>query len=349
MLVRERDFYNVYPAFMALGHAFHAVQDFFAHSNYVELMAGPLTKGKHPEGVPVGDSIASYGISPAEIPLPQALRDFNLAGLKRVMGPKLFSRFETGWASTPWIGEEDFCASKYWDLNPLKKGQGETKGLEKLTGLTINPGRVATPPKGFRYCHYATTANPGLNKDEPFRRAPSPRTRTTRSHATRRSRSRCSSTRRSSPSSAAPPRVRPSRAVRLRHSRRRVSKPRDYWPGTWETSTGGFAMRAFYDVDMEIAKKGKDAVQLYNKLGSCPGSQYYRGGYLNPNDRGKIMGCGTSTHIVGRWLSNEDGNTGSFDITITSTNPPKFRGWAQSDGGGRFDWSGTWLSSSGSG
>ena len=59
MLSAERDFYRVYPSFMALGHAFHALQDFFAHSNYVELMAGPLTKGRHPDGVPVGDSIAS--------------------------------------------------------------------------------------------------------------------------------------------------------------------------------------------------------------------------------------------------------------------------------------------------
>lgn len=122
------------------------------------------------------------------------------------------------------------------------------------------------------------------------------------------------------------------------------------WPGTWETSTGGFALHPLYEDDIRIAKEGKDAVQLYDRLASCPGSQYYRGGYVNPNDRGKIMGCGTSTHIVGRWLSNEDGNTGSFDITITpTTDPPKFKGWAQSDGGRRFDWSGTWLSSSGSG
>ena len=91
VLVDQRDFYNVYPAFMALGHAFHAVQDFFAHSNYVELMAGLVAKGKRPDGVPVGDSIASYGVTPAEIPLPQSLSDFNFAGLKRVMGQKLFS------------------------------------------------------------------------------------------------------------------------------------------------------------------------------------------------------------------------------------------------------------------
>src|SRR5262249_6221856 len=137
VLAAERDFYRVYPAFMALGHAFHGLQDFFAHSNYVELMAGPLTKGRYPDGVPVGDSIASYGVTPAELPLPVALTDFNLAGLKRIMGPKLFGQLQSGWASTPWLGEDDNCVSKYSDLNPLKVGQGNTKGLALVTGLEI--------------------------------------------------------------------------------------------------------------------------------------------------------------------------------------------------------------------
>jgi len=348
-LVRERDFYNVYPAFMALGHAFHAAQDFFAHSNYVELMAGPLTNGKHPGGVPVGDSIASYRISPEEIPLPQELSDYNVAGLKRIMGPLLFSNLETGWASTPWLGEKDFCASKYSDLNPIEQGQGATTGLALLTGLPITPGHIATPPEGFSYCHYPTTANPGLNKDEPFEMS---RERSHRNYPfahyaalkvstllwkTFVAQFTCAATRTTQSASAAsgfPPAC-------------RVAK--DYWAGTWKTSTGGFALHPLEASDIEIAKNGKDAVQLYNKLGSCPGPNYYRGGYVDPNDRGKIMGCGTSTHIVGRWLSNEDGNAGSFDITITSTKPAKFRGWAQSDGRGRGDWTGTWQSSSGGG
>ena len=114
-------------------------------------------------------------------------------------------------------------------------------------------------------------------------------------------------------------------------------KPNNYWAGTWTTSTGGFALHLLHPSDIEIAKKGQDAAQLYNKLGSCPGTQYYRGGYVDPGDKGKIMGCGTPTHLVGRWLSNDDGNTGSFDISISSTNPPKFTGWAQPDGQKKSD------------
>ncbi|MDP9226782.1 MAG: hypothetical protein M3P18_23655 [Actinomycetota bacterium] len=116
------------------------------------------------------------------------------------------------------------------------------------------------------------------------------------------------------------------------------------WAGQWSTSSGGFALRLLYPTDIEIAKTESGAAQLYDKL-NCPGPQYYRGGYVDPGDRGKIIGCGTPHHLFGRWLSNDDGNAGSFDITISSTSPLKFTGWAQPDGQTTKDtWTGSWLS-----
>jgi hypothetical protein len=116
------------------------------------------------------------------------------------------------------------------------------------------------------------------------------------------------------------------------------------WAGEWKTSTGGFALRLLGPSDIAIAKTEPGAPQLYDKL-KCPGSQYYRGGYVDPGDKGKIIACGTPTHLYGRWLSNDNGNTGAFDITITLGTPPVFTGWAQPDGQATQDtWTGTWLS-----
>ena len=52
-LKRERNDIDAYLAYQDLGHAFHSTEDFFAHSNYVELMGG----------VNVGDSIAAKGVT----------------------------------------------------------------------------------------------------------------------------------------------------------------------------------------------------------------------------------------------------------------------------------------------
>src|SRR5205823_4087535 len=59
-LKRERNDIDAYLAYQDLGHAFHSTEDFFAHSNYVELMGG----------VNVGDSIAAKGVTTAGISVP---------------------------------------------------------------------------------------------------------------------------------------------------------------------------------------------------------------------------------------------------------------------------------------
>ena len=189
------------------------------------------------------------------------------------MGAKLFALLQSGWASTPWLGEEDNCVSKYSDLNPLRAGQGNTGKLETITGLEITPGRVDRPPAGFRYCHYATTANPGLNKDEPFSQSPSPRIRTTafaRYAAAKLSvllyrsfmdQFSCTALRET-----------PVCRVGLGGPSVVSEGGGHAWAGTWTTSTGGFALHLLFPDDIRIARTGEDAVQLYNKLTNCPGS-----------------------------------------------------------------------------
>jgi hypothetical protein len=91
------------------------------------------------------------------------------------MGPVRYAKLESGWASTPWLegAKEDFCASIYSDLNPIDPGYifgqpGKSGKLAIVSGLTIHPGKNPDPPDGFTYCHYHTTTNIGLNKDEPY-------------------------------------------------------------------------------------------------------------------------------------------------------------------------------------
>jgi GDSL-like lipase/acylhydrolase family protein len=124
-----------------------------------------------------------------------------------------------------------------------------------------------------------------------------------------------------------------------------ASHGRNLWSGQWTTSTGGFALRLFLPGDLAIAKQEPRRTQLWNKLPCKNGPQFYRGGYNNPDDRGKIMGCGTPTRLRGRWSSNDFPNAnGSFDITITSRSPLRFKGKATPDGGKPSAWSGTWKS-----
>ncbi len=120
----------------------------------------------------------------------------------------------------------------------------------------------------------------------------------------------------------------------------------ELWAGQWTTSTGGVAWRAFNEDDLEIAKKGKDRVELFDKLPCKNGPQFYRGGYTAGADRGKIMGCGTPTYMRGRWLSNVGGSfqNGSYEIRITSRKPLKFSGTFTQDDGVTGKYTGTWAS-----
>ena len=86
---------RAYRGTVELGHALHATQHFFAHANYVELMAG----------VDVGNPIAKS----AQIPVPQSGGAWNLTGLSAVMGKDRYARLETGAVTAYWLNEEDSC------------------------------------------------------------------------------------------------------------------------------------------------------------------------------------------------------------------------------------------------
>lgn len=120
----------------------------------------------------------------------------------------------------------------------------------------------------------------------------------------------------------------------------------ELWAGQWTTSTGGVAWREFLEGDLKIAKTGKDAAELFNKLPCKNGPRFYRGGYTAGGDRGKIMGCGTPTSMRGRWRSNVGGQfqNGSYTIKITSRNPLKFTGTFRQDDGVKGPYTGTWAS-----
>jgi hypothetical protein len=131
---------QAYFAWQHLGHAFHAVQDFFAHSNYVELAAGK-------NGPPCSPTVFKTDLCDSEIttlapdalPLPKAgstasdvnsfLDEFSAAGVGRTLGSTRFARLESGFYTQP---------------------------------------VVCIAPAGYHYCHYETSTTPGLNKDKPF-------------------------------------------------------------------------------------------------------------------------------------------------------------------------------------
>ena len=116
------------------------------------------------------------------------------------------------------------------------------------------------------------------------------------------------------------------------------------WSGKWTTSTGSVAWRAFNEQDLENARTGSDAKELFDKLPCKNGPQFYRGGYAAGGDRGKIMGCGTPTNMRGRWLSNVGVSyvNGSYTIHISSRNPLKFSGTFRQDNGVSGSYTGTW-------
>lgn len=160
------DALRAYRAFQALGHAFHATQDFFAHSNYVELLAGVAVAQPIPKGT--------------KIPVPQQRTDFSLhgkvmgkgtgTGLAGILGDK-FRRLESGASNAIWLGEDDYCLGSLY--NPRTSFTVSiTPEVTRALGLprirfTTPGGKNPRPPKGLNYCHYPTSANPGLNKDEP--------------------------------------------------------------------------------------------------------------------------------------------------------------------------------------
>ena len=168
-LERDRDAVRAYNAAVEIGHAMHTIEDFFAHTDYVELMAGTT----------VGTAIPAT-VDPNGVTLPPGgFQGFTEAGLRGVLGDARFADLESGAVKTIWLGEGDFCLGDAGVTSVFNPKAGFTIGPVdfgpvKLGAITVGTtGRNPAPPAGFRFCHYRTSAQPGLNKDEPGTGEPS--------------------------------------------------------------------------------------------------------------------------------------------------------------------------------
>ena len=158
-LQRLQNAMRAYHAYQDLGHAMHAAQDFFAHSDYVELMAG----------VAVGQAIPPG----TAIPVPADFSQFNLAGLQTLMGAARFNMLESGDVLTIWLGDGDYSLGDAGIQNLFNPNTAIEIGSIDLLGLHVPAvpipalGRNPNPFPGFNHGHYLSSTALGLNKDRP--------------------------------------------------------------------------------------------------------------------------------------------------------------------------------------
>ncbi len=156
-LHRLRNAIRAFHAHQDLGHALHSAQDFFAHSDYVELMAG----------VGVGQAIPPG----TAVPLPADFSQFNLLGLQTFMGDARFNLLESGEVRTIWLGDGDYSLGDAGILNFFNPNTGIEIGGADVLGLHISAqsvssvGQNANPFPGFNHGHYLSSTALGLNKD----------------------------------------------------------------------------------------------------------------------------------------------------------------------------------------
>jgi len=145
--------YQAYYAWQHLGHALHSTQDFFAHSNYVELASGkhgPVCSFSSPL---CDTAIAENQVPTGALPLPTDgpignLQTFDQQFSKSSVGavldrrPRIFADANSSHLQTGYFDLDDF-------FNPCHSG----------------PPRTAD---NYQYCHYpnSSSSTPGMNKDE---------------------------------------------------------------------------------------------------------------------------------------------------------------------------------------
>ena len=158
-LQRLQNALRAYHAYQDLGHAMHAAQDFFAHSDYVEVMAG----------VGVGQAIPPGTV----IPVPADFSQFNLPGLQTLMGAARFNLLESGDALTIWLGDGDYSLGDAGIMNFFNPDTAIEIGAIDLLGFHIpavpipSVGQNPNPFPGFNHGHYLSSTALGLNKDNP--------------------------------------------------------------------------------------------------------------------------------------------------------------------------------------
>ena len=173
---RYRQGVDAYLAFQFLGHALHSTEDFFAHSNYVELLAGVEP--------PTSIAAAKPGVRPGSLAVPATWADFSIAGISKLLGAQA-DKLESGAVGAIWLNEGDTCRSAADAFfNPiyftkLKVPKVAFTPWPKVVWVPFSGvgfgGRNPDPPAGFHYCHYPTATTAGLNKDDEAREVNTPR------------------------------------------------------------------------------------------------------------------------------------------------------------------------------
>ena len=163
--------YQAFYAWQHLGHAFHTTQDFFAHSNYVELSSGhmgpPCDPTSH-DASTVCDAALNTSVATGKIPTKVPYRAIPLP---------IDSNYPWPWTLTE-FGNAFNTASmkKMLDSNSSHQLFSDANSLHLQTGFfpcksDIGPAAGEAPfDDGFSYCHTPTGGggSPGMNKDQQF-------------------------------------------------------------------------------------------------------------------------------------------------------------------------------------
>jgi hypothetical protein len=115
------------------------------------------------------------------------------------------------------------------------------------------------------------------------------------------------------------------------------------WAGDWKDSFGAFGLRWLPADQFVMLPDQPGHAELWDKLKSLcsPTADYYEGGYNDPGDTGKIVGCSAAggKMLIGRYLSDADGHGGTFAIQLSSST--EWSGTYRDDGKAPAKWAGT--------
>jgi hypothetical protein len=163
--------YQAFYAWQHLGHAFHTTQDFFAHSNYTELVSGhlgpPCDPTSHASST-VCDAALNTSVATGKIPTKVPFRAIPLPIDSSYPWPWTLTEFQNAFNTA--------SMKKLLDADPSHQLFSDANSLHLQTGYfpcksDIGPGAGEAPfDDGFSYCHTPTGSggSPGMNKDEQF-------------------------------------------------------------------------------------------------------------------------------------------------------------------------------------
>lgn len=165
--------YQAYYAWQHLGHAFHTTQDFFAHSNYVELASGRKGPQCDPSSY-LYTSLCDFPLDVSNGPytairLPSDGSGWigSIANFRSIFGKQALQDFLNKTGGFPSIFGDD-------NFNHLQTGFFPCAGDVPLGGASVG-GEGTGYDNGFYYCHTATGSiappapgSAGMNKDKEY-------------------------------------------------------------------------------------------------------------------------------------------------------------------------------------